>query len=229
MSRRKAGNRRRGKKSGGGLTDTRTIEEKEQEDTAMIHAYRTQGDAASSIALSSLLFSHKTIYLQPSQVATKSDDTIGFYIVLEHFPDDEAALPLPTPDPNETTTAVASTAAHPTPPTAPPAYGFVRARSIFNPRSACLNNELQMLNDKIDDLDTEFQTIKVNLDFDSENMSESDKAELTFKQRDLSRALAVERASVDSLKEDLAAENEKGIAVVYSTACTEGGMWFSCD
>jgi hypothetical protein len=190
----------------------------------MIDAYRTQGDAASSIALSSLLFSHKTIYLQPSQVATKSDDTIGFYIVLEHFPDDEAALPPPTPDPNETTTAVASTAAHPTPPTALLAYGFVKARSIFNPRSACLNNELEMLNDKIDDLDTEFQTIKVNLDFDSENMSESDKAELTFKQRDLSRALAVERASVDILKEDLAAENEKGIAVVYSTACTEGGM-----
>lgn len=228
MSRRKAGNRRRGKKSGG-LTDTRTTEEKDQEDTAMIHAYRAQGDPASSIALSSLLFSHKTIYLQPSQVATKSDGTMGFYTVLHHFPDDEAEpTASATPGPNEPTSSheaepTASSTPGPSEPTPSlPSVGFVKARSCFNPRSACLNNELQMLNDKIDDLDTEFQTIKVNLDFDSENMSESDKAELTFKQRDLSRALAVERASVDSLKEDLAAENDKGIAVVYSTACTEG-------
>ena len=207
MSRSRRGGGRR-KKGGGGI-DTRSAAEKETDEIKFIDARRNDGDPASSLHLSSLLFSHHTIYLQPSQVATKIDGTLGFYTLLEHFPDPEP--------PTEPTDPAAAP-----PPTIPPSVGFVQARTCFNPKSACLHNEITMLNEKIDELDTEFQTIKVNLDFDGENMSESDKAEQMFKSRDLSRALAVERSSVEALKEQLEVEKDKGMAVVYSTACTEG-------
>lgn len=225
MSRSKGGRGRgRGKKRAPISVD-RTIEEIEKDNATTIDANRNDGDESSSLNLSSVLFSHQTIYVQPSQIVTKSDGTLGFYIYMEHFPDDEPDAIKTTNTTNvdestETSAIVPNTATIPTP--SLPSIGFVKARTLFNPKSACLKNEITMLNEKIDDLDTEFQTIKVNLEFDSENMGESEKAELTFKSRDLTRALAVERSSVDSLKEQLLTEEEKGIAIVYSTACTEG-------
>ena len=80
--------RRRGRKQRVDVNDTRTSEEKETEDVAAIDERRLGGDPASSMGLSSLLFSHQKIYLQPTQISTKLDGTMGFYIHLDHFPDD---------------------------------------------------------------------------------------------------------------------------------------------
>ena len=55
--------RRRGRQQRADVNDTRTSEEKESEDVAAIDERRLGGDPASSMGLSSLLFSHQKIYL----------------------------------------------------------------------------------------------------------------------------------------------------------------------
>jgi hypothetical protein len=203
------------------VNDDRTSEEKEEDDCGAIEERRHDCDPSTSMKLSSLLFSHKKIYLQPSQIATKGDGTIGFYTYFDHFPDPPSQTSTKETNDNENKEVSTTDSID--------MIGFVRARTNFNPVSTCLKNEIRVLKEKIDELDTAFQTIKVELDFNAEEMKETEKAEFTFKMRDLTRELAVERSSVDSLKEKLEIEEDKGIAVVYSTAHTEGKVLTESD
>ena len=217
--------RRRGRKQRADVNDTRTSEEKETEDVAAIDERRLGGDPASSMGLSSLLFSHQKIYLQPTQISTKLDGTMGFYIHLDHFPDDfkkitTAATTLSAESVEPAAVAAETAEAANTAKTQP--IGFVRSRVRFNPVSACLKNEIKVLQEKVNDLDEIFQRIKINIELDSESMTESEKAEQGFKMRDLSREIQVEKSSIESLREKLEIEEDRGIAVVYSTADTEG-------
>ena len=221
--------RRRGRKQRADVNDARTSEEKEQEDVAAIDERRLGGDPASSMGLSSLLFSHQKIYLQPTQISTKLDGTMGFYIHLDHFPDDFKKITATTTLSAESVEPAAAAAAAETAAAAEAAntaktqpIGFVRSRVRFNPVSACLKNEIKVLQEKVNDLDEIFQRIKINIELDSESMTESEKAEQGFKMRDLSREIQVEKSSIESLREKLEIEEDRGIAVVYSTADTEG-------
>ena len=219
--------RRNKKKRSANVNDQRTPAEIEIDEVAAIDERRKDCDEASSMNLSSLLFSHKKIYLQPTQVCTKSDGTLGFYTNFDHFPDTDVILvPEEIPDPeskdNTEEKKTADVKKIPEQVQQEQMIGFVRGRTLFNPIATCLRNEKRVLEEKIDELDTKFQTIKVELDFNAEEMTESEKVEFSFKMRDLTRQLAVERSSVDALKEQLENEEEKGIAIVYSTADTEG-------
>ena len=210
--------------AGADVEDERTSEEKEAEDLAAIDARRDDGDPiCSSTRLSTLLFSYQKIYLPQTSLVTREDGVLGFYVrSLEHL----SPGPVPEKYDADADEEGAKRSSEPAPPPPPPegepSMGFIRARTRIKPRQAILAREIGGLKEKIDEVDTTFQTLKVSLEFDAENMTETEKAAQTFQMRDLSRQLEVERSQLQYLKDELEREDEKGVAVYYSTADTEG-------
>ena len=231
--------RRRGRGRAKDVSDGRTRAEKEEDDTYFIDERRQQGDPCSSILLSSLLHSYKRLFLRGTQIVVReADGDTGFYIHMDHFPDEEdfgekrEEEMKKNGDGNSSTAAAAATEDDKkeqnkeenkkAPKPQIPLIGFVKVRTAIRPRSSILTTEINGLKEKIDELDTEFQTIKVDLEFEGDNMDDAEKAAKGFQMRDLQRQLSAERAQLESLKEELERITEKGVEVWYSTADTEG-------
>ena len=177
------------------VSDGRTRAEKEADDTDFIDERRQQGDPCSSIFLSSLLHSYKRLYLQATQIVVReSNGDEGFYIYMDHFPDDEdfsETAKVEEDDKDDETREKIEAKKTKDPQSR--SIGFVKIRTAIRPRSSILSTEINGLKGKIDELDTEFQTIKIDLEFEGENMDDAKKAAKGFQMRDLQHQLSEAR------------------------------------
>ena len=172
--------------------DERTPAEKEADEMAVHDAARgVDADENSTLGLSSLMFGLRKIHLEEAQIHTREGDGKVGFYVPLEHLGDEGEV------------------------------GFVLVRKRVRSRVEVLENEMKLLEEKIDGIDSQMKELQISIEMD-EQMDEGQRQKSQFAIRDFQGQLAMERDVLAGKNAELETEKSRGVEVWYSPAETGG-------